>query len=162
DFLVEQRLECPGPNVECNLDDLNPIRAQARQQRLIKVQSCCRGCYRSRVPREYGLVALAVGGVVGAMYIRRKRDMAAALEERVHGVAIGQLEKPRAIAFPAPERHASSACNIEHVSRSQFLSGFRPRHEVVIITFVEKEDFEFLGAGGALAKHPRWNDACPV
>src|SRR5262249_51770958 len=121
-----------------------------------------RGCYRSRVPREYGLVALAVGVGVGAMYIRRKRDVAAALEERVDGVAIGQLEKPGAIAFPAPERHASSACNIEHVSRSQFLSGFRPRHEVVIITFVEKEDFEFLGAGGALAKHPRWNDACPV
>ena len=78
------RLEGARTNVQRHKRHLHAFGAQFFQQRLVKMQTCGRGCNRARFFAINGLIKFAVSVFVRTVDIRRQRHMADAVENIQH------------------------------------------------------------------------------
>src|SRR6266550_104213 len=85
DALGADRLKCAVADVQRDLDDRHTAIAKSRQQRCIEMQPRGRRGNRSRRPRKYCLVALAIRRAIVTLDIRRKRHVTDPLDRIVHG-----------------------------------------------------------------------------
>ncbi len=104
--------------------------------------------------RVDGLVALAIGGIVRPVYIRRQRHVTDALEQRQHVLVEGELEQGI-----VPGDHFSCAATVEQDLRAGLggLARAHMRQHAAIAGHALDQDLQ-LAAGSLLAKQPRRND----
>ena len=87
------RLKSTGPDVQGHEGALDTPLGNARQQRLIEMQPGSRRRHRAGALGIDGLITLAIGGIVRAVYIRRQRHMADPIEQRQNLFGKAQLEQ---------------------------------------------------------------------
>src|ERR1700674_4234620 len=93
DFFHVNGLECSETYLQSYCGNFNPTIFQFLENRGREMQSCGGSGDCSRMVRENGLVALAVGGIVLARNVRRKRNMAEPFDGLVH-VSLGDQANP--------------------------------------------------------------------
>ena len=85
EIVGRNRLECPEADVERHVRHADAARSERLEERSREVETGGRRGDRARRAREDGLVALAIGGSVGARDVRRERDVAVPRDRVANG-----------------------------------------------------------------------------
>ncbi|MNZ77009.1 hypothetical protein D3C78_955320 [compost metagenome] len=155
DALDAHRLEGAGADVQGDEGGVHAPGADRRQQGIVEVQPG--GGRRHRAGLALvgidGLVALAVGVLVGAVDVGRQRHVADALEQRQHRLGKAQLEQ-RSVAH----HHLGRAATVDEDLHARLgrLAGAHVGQHAVAVEHPLDEDLQ-LAAGGLVAEQARRN-----
>ncbi|MNQ28242.1 hypothetical protein D3C85_415150 [compost metagenome] len=155
DALDAHRLEGSGADVQGDEGGIHTLGADRRQQRVVEVQPGGRCSHRAGLGLVGidGLVALAVGVLVGAVDVRRQRHVADALEQRQHRLGKAQLEQ-RSVAH----HHLGRAATVDEDLHARLgrLAGAHVGQHPMAVEHPLDEDLQ-LAAGGLVAEQARRN-----
>ncbi len=93
DALHAHRLEGSGAHVQGDERGLHALGGNGLQQRLVEMQAGSRRGYGAQALGVDRLITLAVGPLIRAVYIRRQRHMADALQQGQHFLGETQFEQ---------------------------------------------------------------------
>ncbi|MOA02630.1 hypothetical protein D3C78_1220920 [compost metagenome] len=153
ELLHAHRLERAGANVQGHERSLDALGGNRLHQHLIEMQPRRRRRHRAQTLGVDGLVTLAVGAFIRAVYIRRQRHVPDAVEQRQHLLGEPQLEQ-RIVT----RQHLGLATAIDQDLRPRLgrLAGTHMGQHAMTVEHPLHQDFQ-LAAGSLLAKQPRRN-----
>ena len=129
--LAAHRLEGAGAHVQGDAGAADPARGQGVEQGLVEMQARGGRGHRARLARVHGLVALVVGGAVGALDVRRQRHVADALQalaQRLGGVEA----QARELALAAQHLDRAAVVEQQAATGLERLGGAHLRQRLVL------------------------------
>ncbi|CAD5375534.1 hypothetical protein OF001_U10221 [Pseudomonas sp. OF001] len=153
DALDAYRLEGASADVQGDEGGVHALFADRGEQTIVEVQAGGGRGHRTGLALVGvdGLVALAVGVLVGAVDVRRQRHVAHALEQHQHRLGEAQLEQ-RVVA--GEHLGLAAAVDVDQAARLGRLAGTHMGQHAPLVEQALDEDLQAT-AGGLLAEQPR-------